>query len=86
MVLYFVIRLQKLIQYNILELFLSSNIASILFSEVFFSISGAYRENKEKKDEKAAAKALLSDKLSFILFKTSSVKWSKLRCLAFLYQ
>ena len=37
--LFFVIRLQKLIHHNTLELFLSSNIASILFSEVFF---GAY--------------------------------------------
>ena len=75
----FVIRLQKSIHYNTFELFLSSNIASIFFSEVFFLV---HTEKRKKRNEKAA-KALLSDKLSFILFKTLS---STLRCLAFLYQ
>ena len=43
-------------------------------------------EKRKKKERNVKAKALLSNKLSFILFKTSSVKSSTLRCLAFLYQ
>ena len=59
----FVIRLQKLIPHNTFELFLSSNIASILFSEVFF-LSGAYREKKEKK-RKSSSKGIVVQQTLF---------------------